>query len=565
MATLQRTKVGFGLASALIVAIGVTSYITTRNLISDFEWVSHTLEVRAALEQLASLEALAQTSIRGYYLTDQDYYLQHFEASKNDFLSLLLKIRELTNDNPLQHSRLDRLEPLFKERIERWENFIALYRSKGLPAVQAGIRGDKGKNLDAKIMASISDMGHEEERLLQSRSKEATQTAERAFFIIALGALAALGVINLASYLLSRDSQKRMAAEAERDLFFTTSLDLLCVAGADGYFKRLNPAFQKILGYTPEELMAQPILEFVHPDDRVRTIQELSTSTRDSVISFENRYVCKDGTSKWLSWKSVPVKNLIYATARDVTEARQYRERITQSQMFLDSIIENIPSMIVIKDATTLQGLRINRAGTELLGISSESWIGKTDAEIFSDDIARSSMQRDREIIESRSIVDIPEVSITTSDKGERFLHTKKLAISGPNNSRYLLAISEDITDRKWAEKNLIRARQEAEAANRTKSEFLANMSHEIRTPLNGVVGMTDLLMTTNLDPQQKKFMQVVQDSGSNLLSIINDILDFSKIEAGKMDLEVLPFDPVSVIENPADLLSGRAAQKICH
>jgi len=131
---------------------------------------------------------------------------------------------------------------------------------------------------------------------------------------------------------LSRAIRERRMTEEELDQLFTVSLDMLCIAGFDGYFKRINPAWEKMLGIPIKELLAKPFNEFVHPDDRDRTAAESERLNEgEQVISFENRYRCDDGSYRWLLWNATPSldNKLIFAVARDVTQRKEAERRLS--------------------------------------------------------------------------------------------------------------------------------------------------------------------------------------------------------------------------------------------
>lgn len=124
-----------------------------------------------------------------------------------------------------------------------------------------------------------------------------------------------------------------MTESTELDHFFNLALDLLCIADTDGHFHRLNPQFEKVLGYSHDELMSHPFLDFVHPDDVPSTLEAIETLVaQQDVTNFVNRYRCKDGTYRWIEWRSTPVGKVIYAAARDITERMQAEEALRQSR-----------------------------------------------------------------------------------------------------------------------------------------------------------------------------------------------------------------------------------------
>ncbi|MEZ4334357.1 MAG: ATP-binding protein [Myxococcota bacterium] len=253
----------------------------------------------------------------------------------------------------------------------------------------------------------------------------------------------------------------------------------------------------------------------------------------------------------------------IVSLALDAEERRAMQAETERSNRFLDSIFENLPIMVFVKDAASLRFVRWNRYGEELLGIAREELIGKSDLDLFPEEAADLYVAMDREAISTGVLVDVPEETIETRHGGSRILHTRKVPVVGPSGRpEYLLGISEDITDRKRAEEELRRAKEAAEAANVAKSRFLANMSHEIRTPMNGVLGMTELLAATPLDERQRHWVETVRSSASSLLTIIDEILDFSKMEAGRLELERIEFSIRRVVQEVVDLFAEAASRQ---
>jgi len=140
------------------------------------------------------------------------------------------------------------------------------------------------------------------------------------------------------------DPAAERLAEAARDRFFSLSADMLTVAGLDGYFKRVNPAFERTLGYTSEDLTTHPWMDFVHPEDREATLAEGRKLAEGALtLNFDNRYRCRDGSYKWLSWSAVPVvaEGLIYAVARDITERKSLEERLQEKNRLLEQAAQS--------------------------------------------------------------------------------------------------------------------------------------------------------------------------------------------------------------------------------
>ncbi|MEO0686995.1 MAG: PAS domain S-box protein, partial [Cyanobacteria bacterium J06649_11] len=175
------------------------------------------------------------------------------------------------------------------------------------------------------------------------------------------------------------DITEKHQVEEDLNRFFSLSLDMLCVAGLEGYFKQINPAFEKILGYTKAELFAQPFLSFIHPDDVAATLEEMDKLSQGiKTIACENRYRCKDGSYKWLLWNATPYEQMLYSVARDVTEYKQTNDKIHEQATLLD----------VATDAIMVRGLDNqilfwNQGAERLYGFTSAEALGKNANELL--------------------------------------------------------------------------------------------------------------------------------------------------------------------------------------
>lgn len=204
---------------------------------------------------------------------------------------------------------------------------------------------------------------------------------------------------------VARDITARRKAEEERDRFFTLSLDLLCITGFDGFFRLLNPSWQKLLGFTNGELMAEPFTNFVHPDDRLSTYEQLLRVTQGTnLLSFETRFRCKDGSYKWTEWTATPFahQQLIYAVGRDITERKKIQEDLAESESRYRILAENSTDLIA-RHSPEGVFLYVSPACKTLLGYEAEDLVGRSVFEFFHpDDLLRATLDRPK-------IKDLPE------------------------------------------------------------------------------------------------------------------------------------------------------------
>ncbi len=325
-----------------------------------------------------------------------------------------------------------------------------------------------------------------------------------------------------------------------------------------------NNYTEKMLGMGYEDLHLKPVKD-LYPADEWAKMQSLNLRQRGMLHHLETRVIKKDG-----SLLDIDVSVTVLKTPdggktgsigifRDISERKKTERKLKEAEERYRTVFENSAVAITVTDADE-RIVSWNQFTEKLLGMDHDDLYMKPVKELYpqeewgrmqSMNLRKKGLQHHLETKVIRREGQTLDVALSVT--------LSKTADGGKMGS---IGIIRDITEQKRAEREMKRAQEEAIAASRAKSEFLANMSHEIRTPMNGIIGMTGLLLDTDLSSEQREYAQAVSGSADALLTIINDILDLSKIEAGKMHIEPISFDLQLTIEEAAELLAVRAREK---
>ncbi len=239
---------------------------------------------------------------------------------------------------------------------------------------------------------------------------------------------------------------------------------------------------------------------------------------------------------------------------RELAEANA---TLAAHERFLDSIVENIPNMVFVKDAKDLRFVRFNRAGEELLGRARADLLGRCDYDFFPKKQADFFIAKDREVLAGQGAVDIPREPIRTEAHGVRLLHTRKIPVRAPDGrAEYLLGISEDITERVRAEEALAWRTGELARSNRDLEEFAYVASHDLQEPLRKILSFSDLLaesLGAELPSDAADYLGRMRLSTRRMQSLINDLLAFSRVSLSAQRFGAVPLAS-AVREALADL-----------
>lgn len=372
---------------------------------------------------------------------------------------------------------------------------------------------------------------------------------------------------------ISEHKKAREELEVTRDRFFRmfnlSNIPTSISEFDSGRFMYINTAQANNLRLPPEEMIGKTSIELgiMTPEER----EGLKARIRKSAGRRHTEELThKDGqgntvhTILYAEVIEMDGKEAMLTTNVNITDRKRAEAEVLEVNRFLSTILENLPNMVFVKDAKELRFMRFNKAGENLLGLSRDELLGKNDFDFFPAEQAKAFTAKDREVLASDTVVDIPEEAIETRS-GQRWLHTRKISVrDAGGNPIYLLGISEDITERKIAaeekqktgeaiiqlNRELTQKMQQLDVVNKELEAFTYSVSHDLRAPLRAVNGYANMLeedFGATFDEEGKRLLGVIRYNAQRMGQLIDDLLAFSRL--GRKELESSPEDMNTLVE----------------
>ncbi|MEX2614081.1 MAG: CHASE3 domain-containing protein, partial [Gaiellaceae bacterium] len=647
-----------GLAGRMLAASGLLALIVAGVFALLLVAIEDEREAERRAEQSGSvlvtattLERLVidiQTGARGFIITGQERFLEPWHAALREIPAQERTLERLIID-PEQKKRARLINEAIRSYTDEWTlPLIKTARANAARARTLAADGEGKRRVDA-IRAQFQRFLDVESAISADRGADADSAADRAR-AVGLGGLAGfvLLILLFAGYFTRTvvvpvrrlsDAAGRLEAgdltasvpqsggaeigelgrafnamsasvresQEELDRFFTLSLEMLGIASLDGYFTRLSPSFERTLGYTAEELMSEPFLHFVHPDDREATLAEVEKlSSGIDTVNFENRYRCKDGSYKWILWGATVFRErgLIYAAARDITDRKRAEDEIgalnvelelraaelesqntelelqqaelelinqkleaqqaeleralaelaetneelahqvSINRTVLDATLDGI-RLVDLEGRTLVANTAIEKLTAEVFGLPVDSTLSERSAimERLTDQSAYAATMESIAADPQRETLDEFELA----DVRRSFLrHTGPVRDAGGELIGRIIVVREVTAERE---------------ADRLKSELVATVSHELRTPLASILGFTELLIERDLDEEtRRRYLETVCGEAKRLTSLINDFLDLQRIEAGSFTPTLGVVELNAVLREQVELFSAQSS-----
>lgn len=576
----QQILTGFAVSLLFVLISSIASYLSIRSLNDSYGWIDHTQEVTKTAERLEIELLNAETGLRGYVLTEKEYYREPYVKSIDKIMPLIDKLQNLVSDNKPQEAKIDSMAVYAALKVTDMKQIMTKAGTLGFEAAKQQILTDKGRIYKNKLLQFADHMVTEEYRLLDKRRQTMSARSSQTIAIVSLSSLVIFGLILfLLRYIRKTFDQQK---ETEKHILLTNAelKDLSTKNEQHNWMLSSEAKVNDVMrGEFDMNQLAENIITSIcnilnYPIGvfYLANRSQKTLTVRGAFAIHENL-----ADKKYHFGESLAGQTALEKKTRILTP-------VPDGYMKISSVLGNAsPSHIlclpILFEEETIAVLEIGLLAepTEVhitflekisndIGIAVNSMVAKVKLQ----ELFEKTQQQAEELISQQE-----ELRVTNEDlihkteelqASEEELRVQQEELQQANSELEEKAqlLEEKNASINQAKEAIGLKAAELELSSKYKSEFLANMSHELRTPLNSILILARILKENklnNLSEEQIKYAGVIHNAGSDLLALINDILDLSKIESGKVDLLIEQIKP-RVIKSQIEALFNELAKQ---